>query len=103
MNTDFQKEKDELKDKAKDKYEQVKKDATDALHNGEQTVGSMKDAAKNTAAEYYDEGKKWLGALEQSMSSATDELVDVIKKRPLTSALVAGVVGWTLSMLMRDK
>lgn len=103
MNTNFQQEKNELKDKAKDKYEQVKKDATDALHDGKQTAESMTDAAKDSAAHYYDEGKKWLGALEQSMSSATDELVDVIRKRPLTSALVAGVVGWTLSMLMRDK
>jgi ElaB/YqjD/DUF883 family membrane-anchored ribosome-binding protein len=56
---------------------------------------------KDAASELYEEGKQKIGQAQANISDYSDELIETIKGKPITSVLVAGGIGYLLSLLLR--
>ena len=56
---------------------------------------------KKLANELYEEGKTRVGDAEDSIKEYSDQLLTNVQKNPLTAILVAGGVGFLLSLLLK--
>lgn len=99
--SNFNQDKNEIKKKANDVYENGKKYVSDFYEDNKEKAEAMVGTLKDAASNLYDEGKKNYQTAEQYMSETTDELIKSIRAKPLTSVLVAGAVGWLLSSLLK--
>ncbi|MBA2657858.1 MAG: DUF883 domain-containing protein [Tatlockia sp.] len=84
---------------------QIKNDAKSKASNlyneGKKEAESLAAQLANGASDLYEEGKKRVGQFEDTVCDYSDELVSKVKERPLTSLLVAGGVGFIMSLLLK--
>ncbi|MBA2652301.1 MAG: DUF883 family protein [Tatlockia sp.] len=88
--SDFRDLKNEAKNKGKDLYNEGKNEA-------ESLASHLAESASNL----YEEGKKKVNSIEDKVCDYSDELITKVKDQPLTSLLIAGGVGFLLSVLLK--
>lgn len=101
-----------LKDQAEEKIEKVSNNTRDKVietyRRGKDETEKLADEAesnmqyfKESANKLMEEGKKKVGEAQQYLESHTDELIKIVQDKPLLSLLVAGGVGYLLSLMMK--
>ncbi|MBA2657902.1 MAG: DUF883 family protein [Tatlockia sp.] len=78
----------------------AKNKAKDLYNEGKNEVESLTSQLANNACNLYEEGKKKINQIEDKVSDYSDELITKVKEQPLSSLLVAGGVGFLLSLLL---
>lgn len=81
----------EDKKKVVENYEDLKKKGEEVAHD-----------IRETASHLYEEGKHQVENLKNYIDDYSDELIKMIKNKPLTSVLVAGGVGYLLAKLLKQ-
>jgi ElaB/YqjD/DUF883 family membrane-anchored ribosome-binding protein len=71
-----------------------------AKHLGDAAEGLLKEG-KKFAHELYEEGLHQMSETEESVKEYSDELLKKVQKNPLASLLIAGGVGFVLSLLLK--
>ena len=81
--------------------ENMKKEGEQLYEQGKKKLNSFYETAKDTAEEWIDKGEKKMNEAQDCLQHSSDELIKTIKANPLTSLLVAGGVGFLLSVLLK--
>lgn len=68
----------------------IEKAASDLLRDGKKLANAL-----------YEDGLSKVGQTEDNIKEYSDELVKKVQKNPLASVLIAGGVGFILSMILR--
>ena len=98
---EFNGHKSNIKNQAKDIYEEGKETLADAYHTTKETAELYTDKLKDKVSDLYDEGKQKFNTLEDCVEDYSDELVKKVKDNPITSLLIAGGIGFILSKFLR--
>lgn len=86
----------DMSDDAKNKAKKLYKEGID-------TAESVAHQITEGAANLYEEGKRKVNDLDDCICEYTDELINKVKEKPLTSLLIAGGIGYLLSHLFKKK
>lgn len=76
-------------------------------HNGTKrshvshAASELLNESKKLAQELYEEGLDKVSGVQKEAQQYSDELVKKVKKNPVTSILIAGGIGFLLSMLLK--
>ncbi|MBA4697400.1 MAG: hypothetical protein H2069_08465 [Legionella sp.] len=101
-----------FKDQVEEKFEDVSNDAkkklNESYYQGKEKAEELADKAEGhlgnmqeSAQKLIEEGKKKVGEAQDYLAANADDLIKIVKEKPLVSMLVAGGVGYLLSMLAR--
>ncbi|HRD70100.1 MAG TPA: hypothetical protein PK657_08135 [Legionella sp.] len=92
---------DKSSNKADELYKQGKLKATEAYNDLHASTESLISHAKDKANEVYEGSKDKINELQKSVHEHSDELVRTIRQKPLKSVLIAGGIGFLISLLVR--
>lgn len=92
--------KNEVKNKAEELYKKGKEEAVDMYSEAKDKAESAKEHVKETISDLYQGSKEKLTSLETCLEDYSDELIHKVRKKPITSLLIAGGVGFILSKLL---
>jgi len=70
-------------------------------HRVAEKANELLKESKKMADEYYEDGVQKAHEVQESLKEYSDELVEKVKRKPLTSILIAGGIGFLLSSLLR--
>ena len=56
---------------------------------------------KHKAEEFYEEGKKTMCDARDHLKEYSEEVVDYVKEKPISSLLIAGGIGFILAALLK--
>lgn len=96
----FNKNKSEIKDKTNELYGAAKEKATETYNEARDKVDSLADQVKDTVSDLYEGGKAKLSGMEECIEGCTNEMIQKVKQKPLTSLLIAGGIGFIISKLL---
>ena len=82
----------EIKNEIENNTAQVREAASELLEEG-----------KKYAYELYEDGLDKVNEVEEMVKEHSEVILKKVQKNPLTSVLIAGGVGFLLSMLLRSK
>ncbi|MFT4059112.1 MAG: DUF883 domain-containing protein [Legionella sp.] len=88
--SDFNEKSDEAKYKANKSFNQQKENTESLAHQ-----------IREEAEHLYEEGKKTINDLDDTICNYTEELINKVKEKPLTSLLIAGGIGFLVSHLLK--
>lgn len=77
--------------------DKIKKEAEESLEHADALYKHVKEKAN----EFYEESKKTVCHAQDSVKECTDNLVQHVKEKPLTSLLIAGCIGFIISSLLK--
>ena len=90
-----------VESKIKTTFEQERDKANKIYDNVKNESENVYQQVKDSACQMYEEGKKKVSNVQDYLEEHSDELIKSIKDKPLTSLLIAGGIGYALSLLMR--
>lgn len=76
-------------------------DAKKIVHKGKDKAESLAHQFTEGTANLYEEGKRKVCDVEESISEHTDVLISKVKEKPITSLLIAGGIGFLLFHLLK--
>lgn len=91
----------ETKNKLNEEGEKIKNKTSDVYHDVRDKIQSKAEHVKEAASDMYKGGKKQLHGLEQNFEEYSDELINKVREKPLTSLLIAVGVGFILSKIIK--
>ncbi|MGQ3888373.1 hypothetical protein ACQUW5_04995 [Legionella sp. CNM-1927-20] len=89
------------KHKAEAAYQQGEKKLNDAIEQGKEKSQDFYHQAKESASDFYNESKKMVNEAKDYLQANSDEIINAVKEKPLSSLLIAGGVGFILYNLLR--
>ncbi|MCC5016140.1 MULTISPECIES: hypothetical protein [Legionella] len=81
----------------------------ESAHNGRskahvgEAANHLLHEGKKLANDVYEEGLNKLEDVQDELKGYSDELLKKVQKNPLTSLLIAGGVGFLLSLILKNK
>ena len=88
---------EEAKNKVRETNHQIKDKTESLAHQLSEGATKLTEGAANL----YQEGVKKIHDFDDSFCEHTEELIKKVQKKPLTSILIAGAVGYLLSHLLK--
>lgn len=88
------------KDNAESAYQNAKSQAESTYNTMKSEVENAYEQVRDKTAQFYEDSKKKAEEVQNYFSEHSDDLIKVVKEKPLTSLLVAGGVGYLLSKLL---
>ena len=99
--SDMNDRKDDFKEKASDLYDKGKAKATNTYQGARDRVNSMAEEVSETASNIYQGSKQKIGDIQDSLGEHSDEVIKLIKEKPVLSVLIAGGIGFLISTLLK--
>lgn len=99
--SDFNDNAQEVKKKASDLYGTAKEKAANAYYETKPKAEELAEQIGNTASDLYQSGKKGLGQAEEYIEESIACMAQSIRKKPLTSILIAAGVGYIYAKLFK--
>ena len=81
-------------------YQSGKEELANVMHQAKDSSEDLGRKFKKKAATWYKKGKHQVDALEETVSDYSGELFQVIRKKPFTSLLIAGTIGYLIAKLL---
>ena len=81
--------------------EDGKNTAKEAYHHGKEQAENLYSQAKDIAHDLYSDGKKKIEHAQDALKGYSNDLVDLVKDKPLSSLLIASAVGYLISSLLK--
>lgn len=101
MSRNIEQDKKDLKNKANEIYESGKKKAAEFYQDNKDKSESILNTISDAASNLYDDGVQQFHKAEKMIGESKDEVINFIKEKPLTAAVIAGSLGWILSKLTK--
>ncbi len=92
-----------LKNKASSMLEEGKQKIAHAYEEGKEKVNGVVQHTKDATVDFIAEGKHKIAHVQDNVMKYNDELIELVKEKPLTALLVAGGLGYFLSMMLSKK
>jgi ElaB/YqjD/DUF883 family membrane-anchored ribosome-binding protein len=92
---------EEGKQKVDETYQQGKETVKNAYENGKDNAENMYNNVKESADNFYKESKEKIYGAQDCMENYADDLIEMVKKKPLTSLLIAATVGFVFSSMVK--
>jgi len=89
------------KKKTQELYQEGKEKAENTYEKGKDKAEDLYHKTADSASDLYQAGKKKIGETQDCLSSYSDEFIQSIKSKPLSSLLIAGGIGFILSVFLK--
>jgi len=73
----------------------------EAYHHGKEQAENLYSQAKDTAHDLYSDSKKKIEHAQDALKGYSNDLVDLVKDKPLSSLLIASAVGYLIAALLK--
>lgn len=90
-----------VESKIKTTFEQERDKANKIYDNVKNETENVYQQFKDSACHMYEEGRKKVSNAQDYLEGQSKELKNAVKDMPLTSLIIAGGIGYLLSLLMK--